>query len=125
MYTANLLAILFTHWVSDFLMQTRWQADNKSKNLWALTSHVLNYAIGFFLLLGTWLMVMKPTENTFYCVVGYVFINAVFHWITDFFTSKATSYLWRQKDVHGFFCMIGFDQFVHAFCLIVTYNLVF
>src|SRR5258705_12177595 len=37
------LALLVSHWIADFVMQTHWQATNKSKNNIALSHHVLVY----------------------------------------------------------------------------------
>ena len=37
------VVLLATHWVADFVLQTHWQASNKSKNNVALSRHVLVY----------------------------------------------------------------------------------
>lgn len=111
------LSVLFSHWFADFLVQTRWQAENKSKNLGALTGHVASYTGTMFCLMFAWCLFSPsawlPTAE--FCV-----LNGVLHWITDFFTSRATSYLWKKGDIHGFFGMIGLDQFIHVATLIIT-----
>jgi hypothetical protein len=37
------VALLAVHWVADFVLQTNWQARNKSKSNVALSRHVLVY----------------------------------------------------------------------------------
>ena len=102
MTTELILALLVSHFVGDFLLQSDWMAKNKSKRFDALFLHVYFYSICFFR--------MGPT---------FVVITGLLHFVTDFFTSRATAYLWDQKKVHWFFVMIGFDQLIHFFCLIL------
>lgn len=40
--------ILAIHFVADFILQSDWMAQNKSKNIDALTFHVLTYGALFF-----------------------------------------------------------------------------
>lgn len=101
-----IFAILFVHWVSDFLLQSNWMAQNKSKSLLALTTHTVVYAIPMTLFGGL-----------------FALINGVLHFVIDFITSRITSYLWAKKEVHYFFVVIGLDQLLHAICLIYTYYL--
>jgi len=111
-----ILGILFLHWVGDFVLQTDWQATNKSKNNLALTSHVASYSIVWTLaslvysaITGNWWMLLFPSI-TFMC-----------HWITDYYTSRINSKLWADKKVHYFFVSIGFDQFLHYAQLLITF----
>lgn len=105
--------ILFLHWLGDFVLQTRSMADNKSSSMLALSMHVLAYTS---MLLGGLLLLMEPTT----ALVVYVLLNGSLHFITDFWTSKCTKYLWQQKNVHAFFMMVGFDQLIHSLCLIIS-----
>jgi hypothetical protein len=41
----EIILMLFIHWIADFVLQTHWQATNKSKNNIALTQHVTTYSI--------------------------------------------------------------------------------
>lgn len=123
------LQILFSHWVSDFVLQSHWMATNKSKNLLALHAHAAAYtlALGFLMLTlgivlaGTpyWgfaiMALMTPVQ--FYTWVG---LNGLLHIVTDFFTSKMTAKLWQKGDYHNFFVVVGFDQLIHYSCLILT-----
>lgn len=108
----NILLILFIHYFADFICQTRWMAENKSKNVTALTSHVLVYSLVMFLAL------FGIFEIQSVCI--FIGINAILHWMTDFLTSKATSYFWSKKETFKFFATIGLDQYIHQVCLIST-----
>lgn len=124
-----ILAILFIHWFADFVLQTDWQAKNKSSNGIALLSHTLAYTAVW------WIMA------TFYCVLNYVDINDgktafkfmvlfpavtfICHTVTDYFTSRLNTKLWNSKEVHWFFVGVGFDQWLHYLQLFLTYKLLF
>lgn len=122
------ISLLIVHFIADFLLQSDWMALNKSKSNIALTAHVAVYTSGF-LAFG-----LKFAAVTF-----------VLHWITDYFTSRATSRLWfididtqpyselsycKMFDSvvvypnrrHWFFVMIGFDQLIHYVTLALTYR---
>ena len=102
----TLIFIILLHWLADFVLQTDQMAQNKSKSLYWLTLHVFAYSLIFF---GFgW---------------KFVLITFVCHWITDFVTSKITSYYWKIENRHMFFVVIGFDQFLHITQLLLTYEL--
>jgi len=108
------IAILFIHWVADFLCQTDWMATNKSKNNEALLFHTAIYT-------AAWMP---------FCIIllgqmGILFlsITLICHTVQDYFTSRLNSRLWEQKKVHWFFVSIGFDQFLHFTQLLLTYYL--
>lgn len=102
-----LYALLFTHWLADFVFQTNWMATNKSKNWWALSSHVGVYTL-CFLIFG-W---------------KFALLNGGIHFGVDAVTSRVTSKLWERKDVHNFFVVVGLDQLVHMSCLIATAGMI-
>jgi hypothetical protein len=110
-----ILSILFIHFIADFVLQTDFQAKNKSTSNVQLSLHVLTYTIG--LMIGGFLL-----GNTALNVVEWCGINMILHWITDYFTSRLNSYLWKKQQVHWFFVSVGFDQFIHYTCLLLTYN---
>ena len=105
------MAVLTTHWFADFVLQTDWQAKNKSSNNIALLSHVATYT-------AAWLVfsLMVPIE----LLVPWILTNSVLHFITDYTTSRINTQLWVKGQVHNFFVSIGFDQLVHYFCLFGT-----
>ena len=111
----SFMLILTAHFVGDFIFQTDRQAKGKSTSVDILAEHILTYSIpislvGFFLLPMNFALL-------------WVMINAGLHFITDFFTSKLNSYLWKQGRTHDFFVSVGFDQLIHYFCLIGTFTI--
>ena len=110
-----ILTLLLTHWFADFVCQSDWMAQNKSKSNFPLIVHV--YVYGFILFIPSlWLF---PFIDM---VITFVILNIFLHFSTDFFTSRITSYLWKEKQVHWFFTTIGFDQFLHYCALFGTYT---
>ncbi|MGI9411065.1 MAG: DUF3307 domain-containing protein [Hyphomicrobiaceae bacterium] len=107
------IIILAVHWVADFILQSRWMAENKSTRLDALSLHVGVYtavlATAATLLFGMGMNVM-----------WFIAANAVLHFMTDFVTSKITSALWQRQNVHGFFAVVGLDQLLHQVALAAT-----
>ena len=107
-----LVFILFMHWVADFLCQSRWMADNKSKSYVPLLVHCLVYTLVLSMGLG-WLMPIPV-------LLPFLALNFGLHMATDAVTSRITRYFWERNWIHPFFAMIGFDQFLHVTSLIVT-----
>lgn len=103
------------HFIADFLCQTREMATNKSKSVYWLTLHVLVYSI--VTTLG-WLCFTQDMVSLLYICV----ITFATHWITDFITSKLTSYFYLKNNMFLFFATIGFDQLIHITTLTLTYE---
>lgn len=102
----SIFMILTLHFLSDFILQSNWMAQNKSSSNKALGLHIFIYSVPF-LLIG-W---------------KYAILNGVFHFITDYITSRITKKLWSKGDVHNFFVIIGLDQLLHYTALLGTYYL--
>jgi peptidoglycan biosynthesis protein MviN/MurJ (putative lipid II flippase) len=100
----TIIIILIIHFIADFVLQSSWMAQNKSKSNIALLTHVFVYMIPF-LIIGFW----------------YAVLNSVLHFIIDYNTSRLTSKLWSKGEVHYFFVVIGLDQTLHFICLFSTY----
>lgn len=98
-----LIIILVVHWIADFICQTDKMAQNKSTSFKWLSSHVSVYTL--IMMVFGW---------------KYALTNGVLHLCIDFFTSRATSFLWKKNDRHNFFVVIGLDQLLHTACLILT-----
>jgi len=98
------LVLIWLHFVGDFLFQTDRIALNKSKENSILVYHVVLYAIPF-LIFGVYFAV----------------VTAFLHFLVDFVTSRLTSYLWKQEQIHWFFVVIGLDQALHLTFLILTF----
>jgi hypothetical protein len=110
------MVLLATHWFADFVLQTHWQASNKSKRLDALARHVLNYTY----VLGIVSILLFGDHG-----VVFAGINGILHFGTDYFTSRWSSKLYAKQDWHNFFVVIGFDQLIHQTTLAATMWLMF
>ena len=120
--------IIFIHWISDFVLQTDWQAQNKSKNNFALLSHTSNYTLVWLLPMCLIFGKMKEgatTEWIVWSTLYFCMITLVTHTITDYFTSRLNSKLWAGGKVHYFFVSVGFDQVLHYGQLFLTYYYLF
>ena len=108
---------MFSHWVADFLCQTTWMSENKSKNFLALLSHGIVYTgmLTYMIASLGLRMDLNPTN-----LLVYGGLNGVAHVCVDGVSSRITSYFWRKKNVHSFFCVIGLDQFIHFVILYTT-----
>jgi hypothetical protein len=108
MSTIILGTTFFIHYIADFIVQTRWQAENKSSNLWALTKHVLTYTLCFLPLLP------------FVDIVPFMAFTGLAHWLTDYCTSRASTAAYKAANMRRFWAIIGGDQLIHIYCLMVA-----
>ncbi len=127
----DILIILFLHFVSDFVLQTRRMAQKKSKSLFWLSWHVLVYTT--FLFWG-WVCFVGFNDYSSYTVFGVFYMVFISHFLTDFTTSKFTTYSYvrsiernisikkRNRWQYIFWLVLGLDQFVHFLSLILIYN---
>ena len=111
----QIVALLFVHWVADFVLQTHWQASNKSKSNNALLRHI-----------GVYTIVLAAASIVLFRAEGAPFaaINGLLHLITDYFTSRASAKRYAKQEWHNFFVIIGFDQLLHTAALVLTMQLV-
>lgn len=98
--------ILLTHFIADFIVQTDWMAQNKSKSLWPLIVHVLTYSFCF-----AWTLSWQ-----------FILINALAHFSTDWGSSRLGSYFWQREKRRYFFMTLGLDQLLHYLVLFMTAN---
>lgn len=121
----SLVVLAMAHWLGDFVFQSDRMAKDKAHNVLTLLSHVFTYGsilifaapIIFFLLVG---FSGSPGNVAAYMLL-FLAINIIAHGVTDFFTSKVTSYFFGQKQIHNFFVTIGFDQMLHGLALLTSY----
>jgi len=111
----EVLAILFIHWIADFILQTDKQAKGKSKNWGDLLSHTFSYSM-------CWGITIFFLPHWFDALI-FIGITFICHTITDYFTSRLNSRLWAEGKVHNFFVSVGFDQWLHYAQLFITYQL--
>jgi hypothetical protein len=113
-----LITILFIHWIGDFVAQTRWMAENKSKDNRALLLHVGIYAAVLFLGLSLFKGYVDhlPVNG----LALFMAINVVIHLAIDYCTSRLNTYLWTNQKIAPFWWSIGFDQFLHNATLLIS-----
>lgn len=118
------LVILFWHWIADFILQTDWEAQNKSKEWKPLLSHTIKYSlVWFFPMFFIFALNLISEIDVIIKTFSFMGITFICHTITDYFTSRLNTKLWNNKEVHYFFVSIGFDQFLHFTQLLLTYYL--
>ena len=115
------LALMLSHWIADFLCQSDWMAQNKSKSWKALLLHTLTYSTVVSALFTSY-MAIQGFEITLMLFLQFWFITFISHTATDYVTSRWTSKLWQQKEIHWFFVIIGFDQLMHYLQLLLTFD---
>lgn len=115
------------HFIGDFICQTDEMVKGKSTNLNHLTNHIFVYGEVLTVMITLLLVVVSLMGYwvPWYKVIGYILINMFLHWVTDYFTSKMTAKLWTEKRVRDFFIIIGVEQLIHSFCLIISFYMVF
>ena len=105
-----IVVILWAHFIGDFILQSDYHAVNKSKDNWALFSHICYYT-----------MPLAAAGLIIPVSLAWLAVNAVLHGVIDYVTSRITSRLWVAGKRHWFFVTIGFDQSLHFTCLFATY----
>lgn len=116
-----IIVILFVHFLADFIAQTRWQATNKSKHWGALSAHVATY----WICLHLFAVLAANVSACWYATFVWALVNAPLHFVTDAITSRQTSCEWNDgKPTKWFWVWIGFDQWIHAATLIVTWQFI-
>ena len=99
----NIILILLTHWVFDFVLQTDEMALEKGKNFWTLVNHSIVYSLGFLVVFG-------GREMFFILLVSHIIIDGI--------SSRVAGYFYKIGDRHNFFVVIGLDQVLHYIVLI-------
>jgi succinate dehydrogenase/fumarate reductase cytochrome b subunit len=110
-------AIVLMHFFADFFFQNNKMATNKSSSNFWLGVHTSVYALIFFI--GS--LFFLPISAAFAAI--YAVINGVFHFMVDYMSSRITSRLYKAKEMHWFFTVIGADQAIHMLVLFGSYIL--
>jgi len=109
----DLFGLLLAHLIGDFFLQSDETAKNKSSDDMVLTRHVAIYTMPFaFIAFFTF---------PFILAIGFLAVNAVLHYATDYVSSRVAKSYWEKEDRHNFFVTIGIDQFIHIMSLTWTF----
>lgn len=122
MSLAEIFIILLIHWVADFILQTDKQAKGKSENWNALLDHTCTYSLFWFF---AGLIFSSYLNDNYANIAMFTSFTFICHTITDYFTSRLNSYLWKRGDSYKFFISVGFDQILHYVQLFLTYKYLF
>ena len=116
----EIFGIIIIHWIADFILQTDKQAKGKSSSWKDLLSHTFYYSL-------FWMFCGVAFSGWFDLKLSVLFCLITFtaHTITDYFTSRLNSKLWKDGKTHLFFVSIGFDQILHYAQLFVSYYILF
>jgi hypothetical protein len=124
----HIIVLFLIHYLADFVLQTRAVADNKGKKVKYLMLHGIHYTLvwlGLISLIGLVGIIFsyQILGGASWCdVIFFTIFNGGLHTLTDFITSKFTTKFYARKNYNAFFNVIGFDQFIHAATIILTYN---
>lgn len=125
MFFSFVIIIVIFHYLGDWVYQTRYMADNKSKNWRALTAHISVYSLFLFYGAITWAALAElPVREYFWIIVLWVIVNSVLHGITDNITSRITSHFYQKQNFKRFFDTIGFDGMIHYLTLWISAKLI-
>jgi len=144
----EIFSIIIIHWVADFIMQSDYDAKNKSKFFHALFSHTITYSSCWFVIILLFGYINKTQTTEWYVLNTLFFVGITFvcHTITDYFTSRLNGKLAPKEEVimlkwdknqpeqafirfpkgrsyHNLFISIGGDQVLHYVQLFLTYQL--
>ena len=109
------LWILVIHFLADFGLQTHEQATMKGKfNLW------LFYHVGVYSVI--WLICSFIFFGEIWDAVLFSLITFIFHYCTDWITSRIGKPFWEKQDLHNGFVVVGFDQVLHYIQLYYTFK---
>jgi len=118
-----IMTVIAMHWIGDFVLQTDWQAKNKSKNNYALLLHVTTYTVCLFIC-SIFFLANQLTLHDIKIWELWAIGNGIIHFGVDYVTSRINTYLWNKGRVHDFFVMVGFDQLIHYGCLFGSLSLI-
>jgi hypothetical protein len=111
------ITILLVHFLADFGLQTHEQSQKKSSSNKWLFYHVGVYSLvwlpGSYLLFGDWSLALN-----------FVLVTFVYHFLTDWLTSRIGKPFWAKEDFHNGFVVIGADQVLHYLQLYYTYKMI-
>ncbi len=108
--------ILLIHFLADFGLQTYEQSQKKSES-----DVFLFYHVGVYSLIWVLALCGYP-DISINSIINFTIITFLFHFITDWITSRVGKPFWEKQDFHNGFVVIGFDQLLHYTQLLFTWK---
>ena len=112
------MLFLISHWLADFIMQTDYEATNKSFDDSMLLKHTIKYSLVMSIIIGIFTLMTLPK------ILLFLIITFLCHTVQDYYTSRLNARLWQENRRHDFFVSVGFDQVLHYLQLFLTYFLI-
>lgn len=113
--------LIIAHFIADFLCQSRKMGVNKSSSIYWLSIHIIAYtSVLTACAFGAWYFYEVPVSAT--KIIIFSLTNGYLHLFTDFITSRVSAYFYKKEKLGFFWWTIGFDQMIHAICLLYTYD---
>ena len=114
------IMMMAVHFAADFALQTHDQATKKGegKSFW---NKWLAYHVGVYTLFWGLTFLYLPVHPAFQNIYGlliFVTLIGVPHYFVDWATSRLSKPFFNKADFHNGFVVIGFDQVLHALCLL-------
>lgn len=127
----NICIIIFIHFLSDFVFQTKSMIKNKSKNIFWLLTHVTIYTTTLF---WAWVFIVKPKIETIQSY--FILYHSLFfiHLIVDFIIgkinrnflmkskSRSLKRIQKNKYEHKLLVLSAIEQSIYITFLIIIYN---
>lgn len=104
--------VMFAHYVADFIVQTAWMAEGKSKTWTPLVAHIVAYTFTITMM-GAIPLVLILGFSALPWWILYCVINGLAHMATDYYTSRASGKAYKAGNLRRFWAIIGLDQFIH------------
>jgi hypothetical protein len=116
----EIFVILFLYWIGEFVVQTRWQAENKTTNKAALFAHSINYTAVFCIpvLIYYFTSEMRP-EVTFILPASFITHLGISHLSTKMSEEMAKED--KIYSINSAYCYAGLGHIICIFQLLGTY----
>lgn len=120
-----ILLMVVLHFVSDFVLQTHWQAINKNRYWDALLMHTFMYSICVTIGLSAYIMLNYGFQNIAQQLTTFFAITLISHTVIDYISSREAKKFFDRSDYHNGFVVIGLDQMIHYLQLFLTVKYLF
>lgn len=115
-------ALIVYHFMFDWLFQTRWEAENKTKNIWAMLAHLWTLLIGFVFLFNVGLATGLFQVNINVFLAKKCILYLCLHGVQDFFLWKLYIKVSKSSFPNQlWFKFVAIDQTIHLIILFLLF----